>query len=55
VPFGTTVHVSASRGDDLAVWLAERAPGAPWQLASIATGLEDVFISLTQHAQDNYA
>jgi ABC-2 type transport system ATP-binding protein len=53
VPFGTVVHVSASRGDDLPAWLAERAPGAPWHLVSIATGLEDVFIALTQHAQDN--
>ncbi len=55
VPFGSVVHVSAAVGEDLPGWLAERAPGANWAVQPIATGLEDVFISLTQHAQDNYA
>ena len=54
VPFGTAVHVSAARGADLPAWLTERAPQAGWSVQSIATGLEDVFISLTQHAQDNF-
>lgn len=52
VPFGNTVHVSAAAGSDLPAWLAQRAPEAPWQVQPIATGLEDVFISLTQHAAD---
>ena len=55
VPFGTAVHVSAARGDDLPAWLAAHDPQRPWSVTPIATGLEDVFISLTQHAQDNYA
>ena len=57
VAFGTTLHVSAekaSAGADLPAWLAERAPQASWTVAPIATGLEDVFISLTQHATDNF-
>jgi ABC-2 type transport system ATP-binding protein len=53
VPFGNAVHVSASRGADLPAWLAERAaPQAGWAVRPIATGLEDVFIALTEHAQD---
>ncbi|MFO1272592.1 MAG: ABC transporter ATP-binding protein [Rubrivivax sp.] len=55
VPFGSVVHVSAAAGEDLVGWLADRAPGARWIVQPIATGLEDVFISLTQHAADNYA
>jgi ABC-2 type transport system ATP-binding protein len=57
VAFGTALHVSAERDGadgDLAAWLAERAPGAPWVVTPIDTGLEDVFISLTQHAADNF-
>ena len=54
VPFGSAVHVSAPAGSDFAGWLADHAPGAPWQVQKIATGLEDVFISLTQHATDNF-
>jgi len=54
VPFGTAVHVSAARGADLPAWLAEQSPQAGWSVQPIATGLEDVFISLTQHAQDNF-
>lgn len=52
VPFGSTVHVSARAGSDLPAWLAAHASGEPWQVHPIATGLEDVFISLTQHAAD---
>jgi len=54
VAFGTTLHVSAESGADLPAWLAERAPDMPWTITSIDTGLEDVFISLTQHATDNF-
>ena len=56
VAFGTTLHVSAQTGEDsgadMPAWLAQQAPGAPWSVAPIATSLEDVFISLTQHATD---
>lgn len=54
VPFGTAVHVSGGRGSDLPAWLAaaqQQAHGtaqAPWRVEPIATGLEDVFIALTQ-------
>ncbi len=54
VAFGNAVHVSAARGHDLPAWLAGHAPQAPWAMAAIPTGLEDVFIALTQHAQDNF-
>jgi ABC-2 type transport system ATP-binding protein len=54
VPFGSAVHVSAERGQDLPAWLAERAPEGGWSATPMATGLEDVFIALTQHAQDNF-
>jgi len=54
VPFGSAVHVSAPRGSDLPGWLAEHAAEKRWNVQPIPTGLEDVFISLTQHAQDNY-
>ena len=64
VPFGAAVHVSAPRGNDLPAWLAEHAGGAHasgdhaggehWQVTPIATGLEDVFIALTERAQDNH-
>jgi ABC-2 type transport system ATP-binding protein len=51
VPFGSAVHVSAARGEDLPAWLAAR-PAQAWQVKPIDTGLEDVFIALTTHAQD---
>jgi ABC-2 type transport system ATP-binding protein len=54
VPFGTTLHVSAARGSDLPAWLAQHAPDGGWSAKPIDTSLEDVFISLTQHAQDNF-
>ena len=54
VAFGTTLHVSAAQGADLPAWLAQQASDAPWAVAPIPTGLEDVFISLTQHATDNF-
>jgi len=55
VPFGSAVHVSARAGEDFAAWLDGAAPGHRWTVEPIATGLEDVFISLTQHAQDPLA
>jgi ABC-2 type transport system ATP-binding protein len=57
VAFGTTLHVSAEAGADLPGWLAAQAgegPAAPWRAVPIATGLEDVFIALTQRATDNF-
>ena len=54
VAFGTAVHVSAPRGHDLPAWLAEKALGNACVVTPIATGLEDVFIALTQHAADNF-
>ena len=58
VAFGTTLHVSAQTGEDsgadMPAWLAQQAPDAPWSVAPIETSLEDVFISLTQHATDNF-
>ena len=54
VAFGNAVHVSAARGADLPSWLARHAPQAPWRAAEVPTGLEDVFIALTEHAQDNF-
>ncbi len=54
VPFGAALHVSAPQGADLPAWLGQRAPQAAWRITPIATGLEDVFIALTEHAQDNF-
>jgi len=54
VAFGNTLHVSAETGADLPAWLAEHAADAPWRVTPIATSLEDVFISLTAHATDNF-
>jgi ABC-2 type transport system ATP-binding protein len=54
VAFGTAVHVSAPRGQDLPAWLAAKAPGNACTVTPIATGLEDVFIALTAHAADNF-
>ncbi|MBL8327929.1 MAG: ABC transporter ATP-binding protein [Rubrivivax sp.] len=54
-PFGNALHVSA-RGDlQLPPWLAERQPAADWELRAVPTGLEDVFIALTQDAQVTHA
>jgi ABC-2 type transport system ATP-binding protein len=54
VPFGTAVHVSAPAGADLPAWLAQQTQDTGWTVQPIATGLEDVFIALTEHAQDNF-
>ncbi|MCW5650093.1 MAG: ABC transporter ATP-binding protein [Ramlibacter sp.] len=55
VPFGASVHVSAEAGADLPGWLARQPGAGRWHVHPIATGLEDVFISLTEHAQDNFS
>ena len=64
VPFGASLHVSRPLADgtgqadadaELPAWLAARVPAATWAVRPIATGLEDVFISLTRDAADNYA
>ncbi|MEY4767080.1 MAG: hypothetical protein RI907_3753 [Pseudomonadota bacterium] len=54
VPFGSLVHVSSASGQDFATWLAQAQPGHPWQIHAVTTGLEDVFIHLSRHAQDNF-
>jgi ABC-2 type transport system ATP-binding protein len=53
VPFGSEVHVSGTSPQDFSTWLAEQAAGHAWQVQPMATGLEDVFIHLSQHAQDH--
>ncbi len=55
VPFGNALHVSAAQGTDLPAWLSQHAPGGAWQARPMATGLEDVFIALTEDAQDNFS
>lgn len=54
VPFGSAVHVSSTTRTDFPQWLATQTPQAQWEVAPIATGLEDVFIALTQDARDNF-
>ncbi|WP_374317564.1 ABC transporter ATP-binding protein [Aquabacterium sp.] len=54
IPFGVAVHISSTSGQDFSTWLQRRQPGHAWQIDPIPTGLEDVFIHLSQHAQDNF-
>ncbi|RZK99571.1 MAG: ABC transporter ATP-binding protein, partial [Rubrivivax sp.] len=55
IPFGTSVHVSSSTSSsDFAEWLQAQAPDHAWFVETIPTSLEDVFIHLSQHAQDNF-
>jgi ABC-2 type transport system ATP-binding protein len=54
VPFGSVIHVSSASEQDFAAWLAQRQPGHPWHVQAVPTGLEDVFIHLSRHAQDNF-
>ncbi|MBI3381995.1 MAG: ABC transporter ATP-binding protein [Aquabacterium sp.] len=54
VPFGTEIHVSSVSAQDFGAWLASIEPHHPWQVRPIPTGLEDVFIHLSRHAQDNF-
>jgi ABC-2 type transport system ATP-binding protein len=51
VPFGTRLHVTRS-GDDLAAWLALHAADLGVHAQEIASGLEDLFISLMQREGD---
>ncbi len=53
VPFGTALHVSTAGRTDLAEWLAQQEAG-DWQVTPVKTSLEDVFISLTRDARDNF-
>jgi ABC-2 type transport system ATP-binding protein len=54
VPFGTSLHVSSSEHEDFPRWLMERDPtlAQAVRIEPIPTGLEDVFIALTQDARD---
>jgi ABC-2 type transport system ATP-binding protein len=52
VPFGTSLHVTTSTGADFAPWLA--AQRLDVQATEIASGLEDLFISLMGRARDNF-
>jgi ABC-2 type transport system ATP-binding protein len=54
VPFGAEIHVSSPAGEDFASWLQAQAPGHAWQVRPVPTTLEDVFIHLSRHAQDNF-
>jgi ABC-2 type transport system ATP-binding protein len=54
VPFGSAVHVSSAGPSDFAQWLGAQAPGHAWAVERVPTGLEDVFIALTQDARDNF-
>jgi ABC-2 type transport system ATP-binding protein len=52
VPFGTRLHVTSDDGTDLAHWLAGNAADLECQAIEIASGLEDLFISLMQREGD---
>lgn len=53
VPFGNAVHVSSAVRRDFPGWLAAQQPAHGWSVEPVPTGLEDVFIALTQDARDN--
>jgi hypothetical protein len=52
VPFGTSLHVSSTDRRDFPDWLAASAPAlaSASTIVPVPTGLEDVFIALTQKA-----
>jgi ABC-2 type transport system ATP-binding protein len=53
VPFGSTLHVSGHDATALEAGLAtQRRPEHTWR--QVPAGLEDVFISLMEQAQDNF-
>jgi ABC-2 type transport system ATP-binding protein len=54
-PFGNVLHVSGPQDADLPSWLAAHLPAHGCDVTAIATGLEDVFIALTDRAEDNFA
>jgi ABC-2 type transport system ATP-binding protein len=53
VPFGAAVHVSSDTRSDFPLWLQQHAQGQAWQAQEIPTGLEDVFIHLSRHANSD--
>jgi ABC-2 type transport system ATP-binding protein len=55
VPFGTSLHVSSAARDDFPAWLAAQGAGLTRgaTIEPVRTGLEDVFIALTQNADGN--
>jgi ABC-2 type transport system ATP-binding protein len=52
VPFGTRLHVTHDGGADLADWLASHAAELDCRVQEIASGLEDLFISLMRREGD---
>ena len=52
VPFGTSLHISSAGRNDFPQWLATQWPDLTRgsTIAAVHTGLEDVFIALTQRA-----
>ena len=52
VPFGTRLHVTARAGADFGQWLATQRD-LDVHADEIATGLEDLFISMMERAPDN--
>jgi ABC-2 type transport system ATP-binding protein len=54
VPFGSVIHVSSASQHDFAEWLLHQQPDHRWAVQAVPTGLEDVFIHLSRHAQDNF-
>jgi ABC-2 type transport system ATP-binding protein len=52
VPFGTRLHVTHDAGVDLAQWLADHASDLDCRAQEIASGLEDLFISLMRREGD---
>ncbi|HET9023786.1 MAG TPA: ABC transporter ATP-binding protein [Burkholderiaceae bacterium] len=55
VPFGSSLHISSAVRDDFPEWLAARPGDVARDVAitPVRTGLEDVFIALTQKADGN--
>ena len=53
VPFGAAVHVSSDTRADFPQWLHQREAGHAWQVQEVPTGLEDVFIHLSRHANSD--
>lgn len=54
LPSGSAVHLSSAGSTDFAQWLQLQAPDHAWVVERVPTGLEDVFIALTQDARDNF-
>ncbi|HET7534921.1 MAG TPA: ABC transporter ATP-binding protein [Candidatus Didemnitutus sp.] len=54
VPFGNTLHVTSRHAEQLAAEIAPLREGGAQKWRQISSGLEDVFISLMDAAQDNF-